>query len=105
MEQIITGGVMAEGKLPESYKRAAGRCVTRVDGAASVIGVAFDAADGSVIRVALPVEHAKSLAESILYYLDISQSPKSSDISSSPRSIPDDGMNVCPALLNNGEGL
>ena len=93
-----------QARIPTSYRAAQLRGVLPVDDVHQITACSFDLPDGSIVRLSFSVKDAADLAHSILNYLsdhlDRVQSPKSSDISSSPRSIPDEGMNVCPPEIS-----
>lgn len=56
--------------MPDIYKLAEWRNTTPVDKSDGTIGVGFNLSDGSIIRLCLPVMHAKMLHESIHEFLN-----------------------------------
>lgn len=76
------------GRTPTSYQPAKWRCTLPADEVEGVMGVAFDLPDGQVLRLALPLDDARNLAESIQDYLMASQSEMSSGIPIADGSIP-----------------
>ena len=75
-------------RIPPSFNDATWNGTLPVDVAYGEMGVSFNVENGDVLRLRLPVDSARKLAESIRDYLDASQSPKSSGIESAPGSIP-----------------
>ena len=61
-------------RIPDIYSRASLRNVTPADPAAAdgagEIGIGFTLADGSTLRLAVPLASAQFLLESLLTYLD-----------------------------------
>lgn len=84
----------AAGRLPASYGPAAWRNVTPADVGAGLIGVGFDLPGGQVLRLALPLDGARHLAEALLDYLPVIHSDKSSGSPSREESIPPDSEKV-----------
>lgn len=76
------------GRLPASYGPAAWRNVTPADVGAGLIGVGFDLPGGQVLRLALPLDGARHLAEALLDYLPSIHSDKSSGRSRREESMP-----------------
>ncbi len=75
------------GRLPASYRPAIWRNTTPADVETGLIGIGFDLPDGQVLRLALPLEGARHLAEALLDYLD-AHSAKSSGRPSLAGSMP-----------------
>lgn len=88
--------------LPKSFIPHSWRGTTRVNPQTGDIGLSFNETAGkNITRIRLDQESAIHLMETITeayntFDLVNSQSPKSSDISSSIGSTPFDGVNVCP---------
>lgn len=96
VEAAASGGT----RLPPSYVPATWRNVTPVDAETRAIGIGFDLPSGTV-RMALPLEGARHLAEALAEELDRygyrrtqSHSDKSAGIPSVEVSMPDEGVEV-----------
>lgn len=76
------------GSVPESYICSEWRNTTPVDAKEARVGVGFDTADGQQIRLSLSLESARSLAETLLLYLFLSQSQTSAGMPSVDVSTP-----------------
>ncbi|WP_022949548.1 hypothetical protein [Methylohalobius crimeensis] len=86
------------GSLPESYQDADWRNATPVDARRVRLGLSFNIKD-EVIRLALPPENARSMAEALAEFLDAYEgrnfhSDKSSAIPSMDGSTPEEGQKV-----------
>lgn len=82
------GEAASAGRLPASYRSAAWRNTTPVDAETGLIGVGFELPDGRVLRLALSIEGARQLAETLADYLETGHSARSSGRSSSDGSMP-----------------
>lgn len=82
------GEAARAGRLPASYRPATWRNTTPADGETGLIGVGFDLPDGQVLRLALSLEGARHLAETLTDYLDAAHSAKSSGRPSPAGSMP-----------------
>ncbi len=83
--------------LPSCFTDVQGRGVSATDG--DLIGLSFDVADGSVVRLALPYDQAESMALAVLaagrdQRLRTSSQPSSSSGSPSAAVSPQEGMKV-----------
>lgn len=97
--QVVADAPSGPSRIPSSFVSASWRCTLPVDPTTRRLGLAFTLAGGEMVRLAIPVLDARHLSETIADYLDgrigtTSQSPRSSEMPSSPGSIPDDGKNV-----------
>ena len=83
--------------LPTVYVDAAWRNTTPVCPERNRFGVAFDAADMPTVRLALTPSDAGLLVDALRRYISdaaLTQSPGSPLISSDPKSVPAEGVNV-----------
>lgn len=83
--------------LPAIYLDADLRCVTPADAARGRLGVAFGLPGQPVCRLALSLADAEALARCLKGYIESrgdTQSPMSPLMSSSPKSVPSDGVNT-----------
>lgn len=87
---------MTASRLPAVYVTARFRNVTPVDEFTQEIGIGFDLADGTVLRLALPVTAAQKLAECLADYLNLSHSGRSGEMASDPKLMPEGGEKVEP---------
>ena len=83
-----------KNKIPSSYQQAIWRNTLSKDEATQQIGIGFDVQGGEVIRLALSVDSARDLAETLLQSLRTDHSPISSGMPSNEVSTPFDGENV-----------
>lgn len=82
--------------LPMSYVNASWRCTLPVDAERGRLGLALNLADAPLVRVALDLQSARHVAETILAYLDSDsgvQSPRSAGSSNCDGS-PQEGHDV-----------
>ena len=84
--------------IPSSFRPAAWRGTLPPDAEGNA-AFSLELADGSVLRLRLIAQHARDLRETLdpAYWSKSaagSQSPKSREIASSPRSVPSDGVNT-----------
>jgi len=84
-------------RTPKSYRPAKWRCTLPAD--LDGLGVAFDTAEGTPIRLRLDLESARHLRQSLAeklrnYERTTSHSDRSAGMSSEPGSTPDEGVNV-----------
>jgi len=85
--------------IPSSYIPATWRNTLPVEASSESVGIGFNTNYGQILRFKLDIVGAKHLSRSIAEYLEAygcrtSQSPKSSEIPSSPGSIPEEGQKV-----------
>jgi hypothetical protein len=84
-------------RLASEYLDVDDRCVTPLDTERGRIGIAYQLADGSVLRVAVTREHALELSRLLHAYCKSpagTQSDGSSLNPSEPRSVPSEGVKV-----------
>jgi hypothetical protein len=81
-------------RIPASFQDAIWYGTLPVCTEEGKLGVSFERFDGHILRLKLPVESARHLAESVLDYLENSHSAKSSGIESVPGSTPLLGKSV-----------
>lgn len=79
-----------------TYTTAEWRSTMPFNRQSSRIGIGFDLADGSIVRLSLAKSCARHVAESVLGYLSEDQSERSSGIPSEAGLTPQEGQNVTP---------
>jgi hypothetical protein len=82
------------GKLPNSFVQADWRNTTPIDSETGRAGVGFNLENGEVLRLSLCPQSVRNLVETLLPYVDRTQSVTSSGIPSIDVSTPLDGEKV-----------
>lgn len=90
---IAEGAGVTTSRLPDSYRSAKWRNVTPVDTATGQIGLGFDRG-GETLRLALSVESAGMLLDTLRYFLTGNHSDTSSGMESVAVSVPSGRENV-----------
>lgn len=87
----------AQRRLSPAFLPAKWRGTTNTDG--DIIGISFDLADGSIVRLALDMESARHVSETLLeyagpYWVRTNSQSDKSDGSPSRDGSPQEGQNV-----------